>query len=60
VLKHFQKVVEDRRRAVAMDLASGSAESYDKYMWHVGYMAGMLQALSLFEELVDAASDAEE
>lgn len=60
MLKHFAKVVEDRRRQVALQLLDGAADSYDKYMWHVGYSAGMLQALQLLEEIVDADADAEE
>jgi hypothetical protein len=29
-------------------------------MWHVGYSVGMLDALALLKEIVDADSDSEE
>ena len=60
MLKHFKEAVEERRRLVAMDLLQGAADSYDKYMWHVGFSAGMLAAITLLEELVDATADSEE
>lgn len=60
MLKHFEKVIEGRRREVGIALLEGAADSYDKYMWHVGYSSGMLAALQLLKEIVDADADAEE
>ncbi len=60
MLKHFQKAIENRRQQIGLDLASGVVDSYDKYQWHVGYCAGMVAALAILEEIVDADADAEE
>lgn len=60
MLKHFRKLIENRRREIGLDLLDGAADNYDKYQWHVGYGAGMLAALALLEEIVDADADAEE
>jgi hypothetical protein len=60
LLKHFEKAIRDRQISLGTQLLQGSAESYDKYMWHVGYSVGMLDALALLKEIVDADSDSEE
>jgi hypothetical protein len=59
VLTHFKRAIEERRRQIATQLLEGGADSYEKYMWHVGYSAGMLEAINLLQEIVDA-SDSEE
>jgi hypothetical protein len=60
VLNHFRKAVEDKRRRLALDLLEGRADSYENYQWHVGYSSGMLAAIQLLEEIVDADADLEE
>ena len=59
MLTHFKRAIEERRRQIAIQLLEGGADSYEKYMWHVGYSAGMLEAINLLQEIVDA-SDSEE
>ena len=60
MLRHFEKLVEDRRRQIGEALLDGVADSYEKYQWHVGYSSGMLAALQLLKEIVDADADSEE
>lgn len=60
MLKHFQRAIENRRQQIGIDLASGVADSYDKYQWQVGYCAGMLAAVAILQEIVDADADSEE
>jgi hypothetical protein len=60
VLRHFEKLIEDRRRQIGEALLDGVADSYEKYQWHVGYSSGMLAALQLLKEIVDADADSEE
>jgi len=60
VLKHFERAIEEKRRQIGLDLLDGSAESYDRYLWHVGFSSGMLAALQLLREIVDADADREE
>ena len=60
MLKHFEKVIEGRRREIGIALLDGVADSYEKYMWHVGFSSGMLAALQLLKEIVDADADSEE
>lgn len=60
MLNHFRKVVEDKRKRLALDLLEGRADSYENYQWHVGYSSGMLAAIQLLEEIVDADADSEE
>lgn len=60
MLNHFRKAVEDKRRRLALDLLEGRADSYENYQWHVGYSSGMLAAIQLLEEIVDADADLEE
>lgn len=60
MLKHFERALELKRREVGLALLDGVASSYDKYQWHVGYSAGMLEALNILKELVDADADSEE
>lgn len=55
MLSHFKKAVEERRRQVALHLLEGGVDSHEKYMWHVGYSAGMLEAINLLQEIVDAS-----
>lgn len=59
MLTHFKRAIEERRRQIATQLLEGGADSYEKYMWHVGYSAGMLEAINLLQEIADAA-DTEE
>lgn len=60
MLRHFEKLIEDRRRQIGEALLDGVADSYEKYQWHVGYSSGMLAALQLLKEIVDADADSEE
>ena len=60
MLKHFERALESRRRDIGLALLEGAADNYDKYQWHVGYSAGMLAALTLLKEIVDADADPEE
>jgi len=60
VLNHFRKAIEDKRKRLALDLLEGRADSYENYQWHVGYSSGMLAAIQLLEEIVDADADSEE
>jgi hypothetical protein len=60
VLKHFERAIEHRRREIGLILLDGAADTPDKYQWHVGYGAGMLAALALLKEIVDADADREE
>lgn len=60
MINHFRKAVEDKRKRLALDLLEGRADSYENYQWHVGYSSGMLAAIQLLEEIVDADADLEE
>ena len=60
MLKHFEKLIEARRREIGIGLLEGAADTYEKYQWHVGYSSGMLAALQLLREIVDADADREE
>lgn len=60
MLTAFKEAIKERQRLIALDLMRGAADSYDKYQWHVGYCAGMMEAVTLLEELVDATADSEE
>jgi hypothetical protein len=60
VLKEFERLIEMRRRDMGLRLIEAGAASFDEYKWHVGYSAGMLEALALLKEIVDADADAEE
>ena len=60
MLKHFEKLIEARRRELGIALLEGAAETSEQYQWHVGYSSGMLAALQLLTEIVDADADREE
>jgi len=60
VLKHLERLIEEKRKQIGLDLLDGAAESHERYMWHVGYSSGMLAALQLLKEIVDADADSEE
>lgn len=60
MINHFRKAVEEKRKRLALDLLEGRADSYENYQWHVGYSSGMLAAIQLLEEIVDADADLEE
>ena len=60
MINHFRKAVEEKRKRLALDLLEGRADSYENYQWHVGYSSGMLAAILLLEEIVDAYADLEE
>ena len=60
MLKHFERAIEGRRREIGLALLDGVADTYDKYQWHVGFSSGMLAALAILKEIVDADADPEE
>ena len=60
MINHFRKAVEEKRKRLALDLLEGRADSYENYQWHVGYSSGMLAAIQLLEDIVDADADLEE
>ncbi len=60
MLNHFRRAVEEKRKRLALDLIEGRADSFESYQWHVGYSSGMLAAIQLLEEIVDADADSEE